>query len=247
MVGGSGRRGGRCQREGRGGDERCDSHGENGAQAAHFRPACVHANSPSAAPGVSCGRDLRCLSDPIPGLRSVKGAGRSTDRAGLSARPGLPRQRRARGQPESLSQLLEDLRVGVLRKTRRGEVDLAEIGIEGLLVGLADRAPRRGDQLGHVVNHRLVDTGTRVLEGQVTVAFMGEQDGVAEVLLGSHGVAIGRVGVIARVDQQDRVRGRGVPGAAVVVLAAHRRGGTGGPPPPALRATLESADPDGVV
>ena len=65
------------------------------------------------------------------------------------------------------------------------------------------------NQLGQVVGDRLVDAGARVLEVQVTVALVGEQDGVAEQLLGSDGVAVERGGVVALVDQQDRVRGGG--------------------------------------
>src|SRR5262249_17383042 len=45
----------------------------------------------------------------------------------------------------------------------------------------------------------------------------GEEDRVAKILLGSHGVGIARVGVIALVDQQDRVRRAGVPRPPVVV------------------------------
>ena len=73
----------------------------------------------------------------------------------------------------------------------------AEVRIEGLLIRLADGALRRGDQLGQVVDRRLVDTGARVLEAEVTVALVGEQDGVAEVLLGAHGLGIARGGVVA--------------------------------------------------
>jgi len=40
---------------------------------------------------------------------------------------------------------------------------------------------------------------------------VGEEDRVAEVLLGSHGVFIVHVGVVALVDEQARVRGLGVP------------------------------------
>src|SRR5262249_54442154 len=118
----------------------------------------------------------------------------------------------------------------------------AESWIEGLVIRLADRAPRRCDQIDQVVDYRVAHTHARVLEVQVAVALLGEEDRVTQVLLGSHGVGIARVGIIALVDQQDRVRGAGVPRPPIVVLGADRPGGAGGPLPPALYAALEPAD-----
>src|SRR5262249_50106687 len=118
----------------------------------------------------------------------------------------------------------------------------AETRIEGLVIRLTDRAPRGCDQIDQVVDHRLLHTLARVLKVEVAVALLGEEDRVTQVLLGSPGVGIARVGVIALVDQQDRVRGAGVPRPPVVVLGADRPGGAGGPLPPALYAALEPAD-----
>ena len=64
---------------------------------------------------------------------------------------------------------------------------------------------------------------------------MGEQHGVAEQLLGAHGVLVAGVGVVPGADQQDRGVGLGVPRPGVAVVAAGRPvRGARGPQPPAL-------------
>jgi hypothetical protein len=79
------------------------------------------------------------------------------------------------------------------------QTPLAEARTEGLLIRLADRALGWGGQVNQVGDHRLVDTGARVLKEQVAVALVGEKDRIAEVMLGSHGVGVVRVGVVALV------------------------------------------------
>ena len=51
--------------------------------------------------------------------------------------------------------------------------------------------PERGDQLGQVVDGRLVGIGARVLEAQLAVALVGEQDRVPQQLFGVHGAGVG--------------------------------------------------------
>ena len=63
-----------------------------------------------------------------------------------------------------------------------------------MLVGLADRAARWGDEIDEVAHSRLVDALAGDLVARVAVAVQGEQHGVAEPLLGDLGVLVGGAG-----------------------------------------------------
>jgi hypothetical protein len=58
------------------------------------------------------------------------------------------------------------------------------------LVGFEDRASRRGDEIDEVGHPRVVDARARDLVARVTPAVQGDQDGVAEPILGRLGVAV---------------------------------------------------------
>jgi hypothetical protein len=62
---------------------------------------------------------------------------------------------------------------------------LAEARSEGLLVRLADGAPRRRDQPDQVGDPCPVNAGAGIVEADVAVAVQGEQDGVSESPRGS--------------------------------------------------------------
>jgi hypothetical protein len=89
-----------------------------------------------------------------------------------------PRRRARRSEAATATGLREA--VGVVLAPAE-----AEVRIEGLLIRLADRARRWGDQLGQAGDRRLIVTGAPVPEAQVA-ALVGEQNRVAEQALSSH-------------------------------------------------------------
>src|SRR4051794_36422410 len=115
---------------------------------------------------------------------------------------------------------------------------------EGQLVGFADGALRRGDQVDEVSLSGLVGARAGELVARVAPAVHGEQHGVAQPLLGGLGVAVPGGGVVPIVDQQDRGLGTGIPRAGVAVVAAGRpvRRARRPQPPPQHR----SPEPAGV-
>ena len=73
--------------------------------------------------------------------------------------------------------------------------------------------------------HQIVDAGefdarARILVAEMSVAVMGEQDRISQEALRTNGVPVGRVRVMPRSDQENRIRRRRVPRSAVGVLAS---------------------------
>jgi hypothetical protein len=99
---------------------------------------------------------------------------------------------------------------------------LAEVGVEGEAVSGADGPGGRSGEVDQVAADGLGDAGAGVPAGEMAIAVVDQQDGVAEQPRHTPGVANRRGGVESGADNQDRMLGGGVPGAGVAVGAGAR-------------------------
>src|SRR5258707_3435502 len=105
--------------------------------------------------------------------------------------------------------------IGSLEELGSDRKWLAEIGIKGLMVGLAHGAVRWRHGSDEVTGYGFVDAVTWVDIAGMAVSVEGQQRGVAEPLGGDHSVTILRSGVVAIADNKDGIIGGGVPRTAV--------------------------------
>src|SRR5262245_48771002 len=123
----------------------------------------------------------------------------------------------------------------------RSGARLAEVGIEWETARGAHGCGRWSCEIHEVAAGGLNDAGAWIPAAEMPVAVMGQQDRIAQPPGGAPGVGQGRVGVEPGADDQDRILGRGVPGAGVAVDAGGRPGCARGVDP-AQRWSADAAD-----